>query len=65
VLDPFDVYAQGEDVLSNELTALDEGHLRNIILAYRLAPAPAGDLSLLDRAALADMILAGVRRRES
>lgn len=34
VLNPFEVYAQGEDVLRQELTALDAGHLRNVLLRY-------------------------------
>ncbi|HJU89477.1 MAG TPA: hypothetical protein VJ672_08800 [Gemmatimonadaceae bacterium] len=34
VLNPHAVYAQGEDVLRQELTALDGSHLRNILRAY-------------------------------
>lgn len=36
VLDPFVVYAQGEDVLRNELLALGTDHLNGIIAAYGL-----------------------------
>ena len=36
VLDPFEVYAQGESVLRQELSALDLDHLRAIVQAYRL-----------------------------
>jgi hypothetical protein len=36
VLDPFEVYAQGERVLRNELSALDLDHLRAIVRAYGL-----------------------------
>lgn len=36
VLDPFAVYAQGENVLRKELSALSADHLRNIIRAYDL-----------------------------
>lgn len=39
VLDPFEVYAQGPDVLRRQLAALDVGHLRTIALAYGLASA--------------------------
>lgn len=39
VLDPFEVYAQGPDVLLRQLAALDVGHLRAIVLAYGLASA--------------------------
>jgi hypothetical protein len=47
VLDPFEVYAQGERVLRQELSALDLDHLRAIVQAYGLeggaganSPAP-------------------------
>ena len=36
ILDPFDVYAQGEDILIRQLDALDTSHLRDIALAYEL-----------------------------
>lgn len=62
VLNPFDVYVQGEDVLREELRALDEGHLRNIARAYDLAPESAA-LQLADRATLVETIVTSVRRR--
>lgn len=34
VLDPFVVYAQGEEILRQELEALDDVHLRNILRRY-------------------------------
>jgi hypothetical protein len=63
VLDPFHVYAQGEDVLREELGALDEGHLRNIVRAHNLVGEEEMDLQALGRAALAEIIVAAVRRR--
>jgi hypothetical protein len=36
VLDPFEVYAQGENVLRQELSALDLNHLRAIVRAHGL-----------------------------
>ena len=63
VLDPFEVFAQGEAVLRQELNALDEGHLINIIRAYGLTGEGATDLAGLRRPALAEMIIAGVRGR--
>jgi len=36
VLDPFEVFAQGERVLRNELSALDLDHLQAIVRAYGL-----------------------------
>ena len=62
VLDPFKVYAQGEDVLREELSALDEGHLRNIIRAYRLLNEDEVDLADVGQPTLADMIVAAVRK---
>jgi hypothetical protein len=65
VLDPFEVYMQGEDVLRDELSALDEGHLRNIILAHRMAPGGEAGLTAMNRADLAEVIVEAVRPRES
>lgn len=62
VLNPFEVYAQGEDVLWEELGALDDGHLRNIIRAHDLS-ADETDLRTLNRAGLMQMIVAGVNER--
>jgi len=64
VLNPFTVYAQGEHVLRNELMALDEGHLRNIIRAHALADEGDIDLLAMHRTALAELIVAAVRRRQ-
>ncbi|HUG06145.1 MAG TPA: hypothetical protein VMQ78_06380 [Candidatus Limnocylindria bacterium] len=36
ILDPFDVYAQGEDILLRQLDALDTSRLRDIVRAYEL-----------------------------
>jgi hypothetical protein len=63
VLDPFAVYAQGEDLLRDELGALDEGHLRNIVRAHGLVPEESIDLQAVHRPALVDMIVAAVRKR--
>lgn len=63
VLDPFTVYAQGEDVLWKELNALDGGHLRNIIRSYALGKELELDLVAADRRTLADAIVAAVRDR--
>ena len=63
VVDPFEVYSQGEDVLRQELGALDEGHLRNIVRAYHLAGDGDPDPRTVQRASLVDMIVAAVRRR--
>jgi len=61
VLDPFSVYLKGEDLLRQELNALSEWHLRNIIRAYALLDAESPEIQLLSRPELAERIVAGVR----
>jgi hypothetical protein len=63
VLDPFEVYVQGEDVLREQLGAMDEGHLRSIIRAHQLTGHSRLDLAVLGRAELSELIVAGVRAR--
>jgi hypothetical protein len=62
VLNPFAVYAQGESVLRKELSALDAGHLRNIVRAYGLAGAREDELDTAAEPVLVETIVAGVRR---
>jgi hypothetical protein len=62
VLDPFSVYQKGEDLLRQELSALSPWHLRNIVRAYDLADE-AADLQALSRAALAEIVVEGVKAR--
>ncbi len=62
ILNPFEVYAQGEDVLRAELRALDAARLRDIVLGFSLAPDGA-ELRRASHPELANMIVAGVRRR--
>jgi hypothetical protein len=62
VLDPFEVYEQGEDVLMQELLALDEGHLRNIALAHDLL-ADDEVHRAVGRSTLAELIVVAVRNR--
>ena len=63
VLDPFSVYAKGEDLLRQELSALSPWHLRNIIRAYDLASSPSIDLETLTAEELSGIIVLGVRAR--
>ena len=63
VIDPFEVYSQSEDVLRAKLSAVSEGHLRNIIRAYALASDEMMDLLPADRPALAEAIIATVRKK--
>ena len=61
VLDPFEVYAQGERVLRQELSALELDHLRAIIAAYGLRGG-AGAESHVPKV-LVEYIVAEVRGR--
>jgi len=40
ILDPFNVYAQGEDILLRQLDALDTARLREIVIAFELMRVP-------------------------
>jgi hypothetical protein len=63
VLDPFAVYAQGEDVLRGELRALSADHLRSIVREYDLA---GGEPPLTaTEAELATLIVTSVRNRQT
>jgi hypothetical protein len=62
VLDPFSVYEKGEILLRKELGALSPWHLVNIIRAYRLSAEPTEALNRLPGAALAEIIVEGVRQ---
>lgn len=60
VLDPFETYLQGQDVLVQELGALDASRLRDIVLAYGFAHRERAESA--GREELRALILAGVRR---
>lgn len=45
VLDPFRVYAEGEDVLRGQLNALNDGQLHTIIRAYGIADPATADVA--------------------
>src|SRR5688572_27323489 len=63
VLDPFSVYAKGEDLLRRQLAALSPRHLRAIVRAYELAPAGDLDLEVLSSSDLIALIVVAVRAR--
>jgi hypothetical protein len=63
VLDPFSVYAKGDDLLRQELNALSPWHLRNIIRSYALFEVNVPETQRLTRAELAEAILQAVRSR--
>jgi hypothetical protein len=60
ILDPFATYAQGEDVLRQELGALDETHLRNILRRY--GARSADELDAMSPAELRHAIVLLARR---
>ena len=61
VLDPFEVYAQGERVLRQELAALELDHLRAIVRAYGLDGGAGARSAVPD--VVAEYIVAEVRAR--
>jgi hypothetical protein len=63
VLNPFEVYQQGESILRGQLNALDAPRLRDIIRGYALTADDTASLMRLSAAELTDMIIAAVRRR--
>jgi len=65
VLDPFSVYAKGEDLLRRQLAALSRRHLIAIITAYELVDEARVDLDVLTVPELIELIADGVRWRLS
>jgi hypothetical protein len=63
VLDPFEVYAQGERVLRQELSALDIDHLHAIVRAYGLEGGVGGDSHAAG--VVVEYIVAEVRARQA
>ena len=61
VLDPFSVYAKGEDLLRQQLGALSPRHLRTIIRAYALVD-PNVALERLTSVELIALVMTGVRK---
>ena len=65
VLNPFSVYRNGEVFLRRQLSALSGWHLVNILLAYNLTDVDRTTLTRLGDSALVEMIVEGVRDRET
>jgi hypothetical protein len=63
VLDPFSVYAKGEDLLRRQLGALSPRHLRAIIVGYDLVDPKGVDLSRVTAPELIALIVAAVRQQ--
>jgi len=60
VLNPFEVYQQGEDILASELSALRAPRLRDIAIEFGFATVDEADAATAGQ--LAATIIAGVRR---
>jgi hypothetical protein len=58
VLNPFQVYAEGDQLLRSQLNALDEGQLRTIVRAYAIADE--GQLAVANRVELISLIMLAV-----
>jgi hypothetical protein len=63
VLNPFSVYAKGEDLLRRQLGALSRRHLRAIITGYELVDETDVDVEAASLRALVELIVAAVRVR--
>ena len=63
VLNPFSVYAKGEELLRRQLGALSPRHLRGIVRAYDLAASPDLDLEAMTGPELIALIVLAVRSR--
>jgi hypothetical protein len=63
VLDPFSVYANGEDLLRQHLHALSPRHLQQIVRAYDLVHGLDMDLEALTEPELIAVIVSAVRAR--
>lgn len=61
VMNPFAVFAEGDDVLRDQLGALGPSQLRNVVRAYGLSTMPEQDLAAVTPAELRTLILSAVR----
>jgi hypothetical protein len=65
ILNPFSVYRKGEMLLRNQLAALSNWHLVNIIRDYELSDLSPEALDRLPAAALIEIIVSTVREQEA
>ena len=62
ILDPFQVYAQGEEILLGELRALSRDHLENIAAANGIRIQNPGGIKAASKEALIEAIVGEARR---
>jgi hypothetical protein len=65
ILDPFQVYAQGEEILRRELTALSRDHVERIAIAYRIDASAASGINQTSKADLIDAIVRAARGNQA
>jgi hypothetical protein len=63
VLDPFQVYAEGEELLRKQLLALSRDHVQNIVEAYHFSDADPEWVRIASHASLAERVVDQVRKR--
>ena len=61
ILDPFQVYAQGEEILRRELTALSRDHVESIAIGYGIAASRALRVDQASKSDLIDAIVGAAR----
>lgn len=62
VLDPFHVYAEGDEVLRGQLHAVSAAQLRNIVRGYAITDLDPHELERLSESELVNLIMAAVER---
>jgi hypothetical protein len=65
VLNPFAVYAKGEELLRRQLGALSARHLRSIAVGYELIDSSDVELQAMTEVELIDLIVDAVSRRRA
>jgi hypothetical protein len=63
VLDPYQVYAEGDEILRGQLKALSASQLRTIVRAYQMSNVPLHTLERLSAVDLIGMIMRAVEER--
>jgi len=65
ILDPFQVYSQGEEILLRELSALSRDHVERIASAYRIGAAARSGINPASKADLIHAIVGAARDNQA
>ena len=65
ILDPFQVYSQGEEILRRELSALSRDHVERIAIAHRIGASARLGLNPASKADLIDAIVRAARDNQA